>query len=111
MSADMRAPTPTVPSLEPIPEITPSAPPATPQTPPVIPPISEHLLHMSLGLLYQFLSIEAYATLSRHWPLLRASLLSRSQLLVLIRSRLSPLDPAHCHLEANSTPSGYSIDS
>ena len=38
---DMRAPTPTVPSTKPIPEVTPSAPPTTPQTPPVIPSISE----------------------------------------------------------------------
>ena len=35
--ADMRAPAPTVPSIEPILEVTPSAPPATPKTPPVIP--------------------------------------------------------------------------
>nr|CAN69362.1 hypothetical protein VITISV_003869 [Vitis vinifera] len=34
--ADMRAPTPTVPSIEPIPEVTPSAPPATPGTPPTL---------------------------------------------------------------------------
>ncbi|RVW20719.1 hypothetical protein CK203_115925 [Vitis vinifera] len=41
ISADMRAPAPVVPSIEPIPEVAPSAPPATPRTPPVIPPISE----------------------------------------------------------------------
>nr|CAN82550.1 hypothetical protein VITISV_037163 [Vitis vinifera] len=39
--ADMRAPAPTVPSTEPIPEVAPSAPPATPWTPPVIPSILE----------------------------------------------------------------------
>ncbi|KAL6336574.1 hypothetical protein AAG906_025129 [Vitis piasezkii] len=39
--ADMRAPTPTVPSIEPIPEVTPSTPPATPETPLVIPSTSE----------------------------------------------------------------------
>ena len=39
--ADMRAPTPAVPSIEPIPEVTPSAPPATPGTPPVIPSTSK----------------------------------------------------------------------
>ena len=38
---DMRAPTPTVPSTKPIPEVTPSAPPTTPGTPPVIPSPSE----------------------------------------------------------------------
>ena len=38
---DMRAPAPTVPSTEPIPEVAPSAPAATPRTPLVIPPISE----------------------------------------------------------------------
>ena len=37
----MRAPAPAMPSIEPIPEVTPSAPPATPQTPPVIPATSE----------------------------------------------------------------------
>ncbi|RVW87024.1 hypothetical protein CK203_048347 [Vitis vinifera] len=39
--AEMRAPTPAVPSIESIPEVVPSAPPATPRTPPVIPFISE----------------------------------------------------------------------
>ena len=39
--ADMRAPTPAVPSTEPIPEVAPSAPPATPRTLLVIPAISE----------------------------------------------------------------------
>ena len=39
--ADMRASAPTVPSIEPIPEVAPSAPPAIPRTPPVIPSTSE----------------------------------------------------------------------
>ena len=38
--ADMRAPATTVPSIEPIPEVAPSASPATPRTPPVIPATS-----------------------------------------------------------------------
>ena len=39
--ADMSAPTPAVPSIEPIPEVTHSAPPATPGTPHVIPSTSK----------------------------------------------------------------------
>ncbi|XP_034708935.1 cell surface glycoprotein 1-like [Vitis riparia] len=39
--ADITPPTPTVASIEPLPEVTPSAPQTTSQTPPVIPPISE----------------------------------------------------------------------
>ena len=39
--ADIIAPTPTMPSTEPIPEVAPSAPPATPRTPLVIPSTSE----------------------------------------------------------------------
>nr|CAN61898.1 hypothetical protein VITISV_032373 [Vitis vinifera] len=39
--ADMRAPAPVVPSIEPIPEVAPSAPPATPRTPLVIPSTSK----------------------------------------------------------------------
>ena len=38
---DMRVSAPTVPFIEPIPEVAPSAPPATPRTPLVIPSISE----------------------------------------------------------------------
>ena len=38
---DMRAPAPAVPSVEPIPEVAPSASPATPRPPPVIPTTSE----------------------------------------------------------------------
>ena len=60
---------------------------------PPIHPHQSHLLQLSQGLLYPLSSIEAYATLSRHWPLLRASSLSKWQLSVLIRSRLSPLRP------------------
>ena len=61
---------------------------------PPIHPHQSHLLQLSQGLLYPLSSIEAYATLSRHWPLLRASSLSRWQLFVLIRSRLSTLKPS-----------------
>ena len=39
--ADITPPAPTVGSIEPIPEVAPSAPQATPRTPPVIPPILE----------------------------------------------------------------------
>ena len=39
--ANMRASAPTMPSIEPIPEVAPSAPPVTPRTPSVIPSISE----------------------------------------------------------------------
>ena len=41
MLADMRAPDPAVPSIEPIPEVAPSTPLTTPRTPPVIPSTSE----------------------------------------------------------------------
>ena len=96
--ADMRAPThaaPTVASPEPSLEVAPSAAQATPRTPPVIPPISEPFPSSEPRIVIPIIkNIEVYATLSKHWPLLRASSLSISQLLVLIRRRSSPLRPS-----------------
>ncbi|RVW20842.1 hypothetical protein CK203_111901 [Vitis vinifera] len=63
---DMRAPTPAVPSTEPIPEVAPSAPPATPQTPLLFQLHQSPLLHLCLGLPYPFPSTEVHVTLCRH---------------------------------------------
>ncbi|XP_034674268.1 predicted GPI-anchored protein 58 [Vitis riparia] len=83
--ADMRAPAPAVLSIEPIPEVAPSAPPAAPRTPPVIPSISEPPPSFEPRIA---ISISKYRGADyRH------------------------SDPAYYHLEADSTPSGYSIDS
>ena len=75
--ANTPPPAPIVASTEPIPKVPPSAPQATPQTPLLFHPHQSHLLQLSQGLLYPLSSIEAYATLSRHWLILKASLLSR----------------------------------
>ena len=57
-------------------------------------PHHSHLLQLSRGWPFLFLSIGSYAAHCRSSPLLRASSLNRSQLLVLIKSRLLPLRPS-----------------
>ena len=64
--ADMRAPTPAVPSIEPILEVTPSTPPATPETPLVIPSTSEPSPPLEFRIAISIPSLEAYVTLCRH---------------------------------------------
>ena len=91
--ADMRAPAPTVPSIGPMPEVASSAPPTTPGTPLVVPAASEpHPSESRIAI-----SISEFRGLChtfRHWPLLRASWLSRWRPYVHIRISLSPPRPS-----------------
>ncbi|RVW63234.1 hypothetical protein CK203_058657 [Vitis vinifera] len=109
--ADLRAPTPAVPSIEPIPEVAPSAPPTIPRTPPVIPSISEPLLSSEPRItihfrvqrpMSHFAGIDHF---SEHPDSADDSSSCSSG------ADYRHLDSAYYHPYADSAPSGYSISS